>query len=79
MKDTSNTKQRVNNIRNKVFNKYQAVLKIRHNISRGYIESFTQQLKSNHSLNIETTYEDQSFRHLRPNIQSTVIQRTKLV
>ena len=30
MKETSNTKQDKCNIRNKAFNKYQAVLKIRH-------------------------------------------------
>ena len=42
MKVISNTKQQKSNIRNKAFNKYQAVLKITHNISRGYIESFTQ-------------------------------------
>ena len=73
MNQTSNRKEEKKYIRNKAFNKYQAVLKIRYNIWRGYIESFTQQLKSNHSLNIETTYEDQSFTYLRANIQSTKV------
>ena len=55
MKETSNTKQTVNNIRNKAFNKYQAVLKIRYDISNTL----------SHSINI---YEQQSFTEHRNNI-----------